>query len=70
MGARTILERLYGFAEPTADGPGIVCAYCDASTADGGLARHEADCAYWDARAAFDSPAAGRLVARLAGSAS
>ena len=70
MGARAILERLYGFAEPTAGGPGVACAYCDAAATDGGPARREADCAYWDVRTAFDSPAAGRLIARLTGGAS
>ena len=65
-GTRAILERLWGFAEPIAGGAGAACAYCTAPAAlQRPAADHEADCPYWDAAAAFDSPAARRLVAHL-----
>ena len=63
---RAVLERLWGFAEPVAGRAGGACAYCTAPAAEERSgADHEADCPYWDAAVAFDSPAARRLVAHL-----
>jgi hypothetical protein len=73
MLARALLERIYGFAEPTAVATGrliYTCVYCDAhATTAGGPAPHTADCPYWHARATLDSPVAHQLFARLAGDA-
>ena len=69
MPARALLERLYGFAEPTATADGrltYACLYCDASSDDGHDALgHDRDCGYWHLRVALASPAARRLVAQV-----
>ena len=65
---RHVLERIFGFAEPTATGAGRLtyeCAYCG-GTADDGEVPHGLDCAYWVARSALATPAAARLVEQAA----
>ena len=61
---RHVLERLFGFAEPTATESGRLtyeCLYCGAAD-DDGEAPHSCDCPYWLARPALATPAAARLV--------
>ena len=68
---RRVLERVYGFAEPTAIGDGIVtyeCAYCGARD-DDRAPQHTADCWYWQALWIFETPAARRLVEQFLGAA-
>jgi hypothetical protein len=64
---RHVLERIYGFAEPTTTREGRVtyeCAYCGVC-ADHGSLPHVADCPYWAAQSAFATPAAARLVEQV-----
>jgi hypothetical protein len=66
---RRVLERIFGFAEPTATRDGRVtyeCLYCGA-TADDGHPAHALDCPYWLAHSALATPAAARLVAQALG---
>ena len=60
---RRVMERIYGFAEPTMREGGVTyeCAYCGACADDGALP-HSFDCPYWGALPSFTSPAAARLV--------
>ena len=69
MPARTLLERLYGFAEPTmtvADQFAYTCLYCGARSEDGDRTpEHEADCGYWQLWRTLASPAGRRLAAQV-----
>ena len=60
---RRVMERIYGFAEPTTREGGVTyeCAYCGAC-ADNGSPPHAVDCPYWATLPAFATPAAARLV--------
>jgi hypothetical protein len=62
--ARHVLERIYGFAEPTATQAGSMtyeCIYCGGH-GDDGSPSHAIDCPYWLALPTLESAAAARLV--------
>ena len=64
---RHVLERCFGFAEPTTRPGGLVtyeCSYCGACAAAGALP-HAADCQYWLALPSSVTPAAARLAEQL-----
>ncbi len=66
---RNVLQRIFGFAEPTVTGAGELtyeCLYCGAS-ADDRRPSHAFDCPYWLALPSFASPGATRLVDQVLG---
>ena len=69
MPARTLLERLYGFAEPTMTAASrliYASLYCDARSEDGYRAlEHDPDCGYWQISGVLASPAGRRLAAQV-----